>query len=73
MILTGASIALADIFYYYSITLPDAQMSFVSILRKSSVIVATILASMFLKEKHLLKKLGVLMIMLIGVTLPIVF
>lgn len=73
MILTGVSIALADIFYYYSITMEGSQISLVSILRKSSVIVATILASVFLKEKHLLKKLGVLVIMLVGVALPIIF
>ena len=73
MIITGISIALADIFYYYSITMEDSQISLVSILRKTSVIVATILASIILKEKHLLKKLGVLFIMLIGVALPVVF
>ena len=43
------------------------------ILRKLNVVIATIMASIFLKEKHLLKKIGILTIMLIGVALPIIF
>lgn len=71
LILAGASIALADITYYYALTLDKGDISIVSIVRKSSVIIATLLASIFLKEKHLLKKLGILTIMLIGVVLPV--
>jgi transporter family protein len=73
MIFTGASIALADITYYYAISMDNAQLSIISILRKTSVVVATILASIFLKEKHLIKKLLILLIMLMGVVLPIIF
>ena len=71
MILTGVAIALADASYYYSFTMSGSQVSLISICRKLSVVIATILASIFLKEKHLLKKLGVLVIMLIGVALPV--
>lgn len=73
MIFTGAAIVFADITYYQAITMDGAQISLISILRKFSVIVATILASLFLKEKNLLKKLGILCIMIIGVALPIIF
>ena len=73
MSLTGIAIAASDIVYYYAIIMDGAQISLISILRKSSVIVATILASVFLKEKYLLKKLGLLLIMLIGISLPIIF
>lgn len=73
MIFTGIAIVLADITYYQAITMDGAQISLISILRKFSVIVATILASLFLKEKNLLKKLGILCIMIIGVALPIIF
>jgi len=73
VVLTGAAIAIADITYYFSITLDGAQLSLISILRKCSVVVATIFASLFLKEKNLLKKLGILLIMLVGVSLPIIF
>ena len=73
MIITGVMIALADISYYYSIVLPGAQLSLIAILRKLSVVIATVLASIFLKEKGLIKKLGILFIMLIGVAFPLLF
>ena len=73
LVLTGIGIALADVVYYSAISLAGAQISLISILRKCSVIVATILASLFLKEKHLFKKLGVLVIMIIGIMFPIIF
>ena len=73
LVLTGIGIALADVVYYSAISLVGAQISLISILRKCSVIVATILASLFLKEKHLFKKLGVLVIMIIGIMFPIIF
>lgn len=73
LVLTGVGIALADIVYYSAIASIGAQISLISILRKCSVIVATILASLFLKEKHLFKKLGILLIMIIGIVIPIIF
>lgn len=73
LVLTGVSIALSDIVYYGAISCSNAQISIITILRKCNVIVATILASLFLKEKFLLKKLGILLIMLIGISIPIIF
>ena len=67
------SIFLADVTYYLSIGCDNAQLSLISILRKLSIVVATILASVFLKEKNLLKKIGILFLMLIGVALPVIF
>ena len=72
-ILVGLGICLADTLYFYAISLDGAQISFISILRKLNVVLATIMASIFLKEKHLLKKIGILLIMLLGVALPIIF
>lgn len=72
-ILVGLAICLSDTLYFASIAQVDAQLSLISILRKLNVIIATILASLFLKEKHLLKKLGILFVMSIGVALPILF
>ena len=71
--LTGLGICLADTFYFLALSQADAQLSMVSILRRLSIIIATILASLFLKEKDLLKKLGILALMLVGVALPIIF
>lgn len=70
---TGACIALADTTYYGALAMDGAQVSLISIMRKFSVIVATVLASLFLREKHLWKKLGILIVMLIGVSLPLIF
>ena len=72
-ILAGLGICLADALYFYAINLEGAQLSLISILRKVHVVIATILSSIFLKEKHLLKKIGILLIMLTGVALPIIF
>ncbi len=73
MIFTGAGIAIADILYYTAISLEGAQLSIISIVRKMSVIVSTVLASIFLKEKKLVSKLLILALMLIGVALPVFF
>jgi len=73
LILAGLGICLADTFYFLALSQDGAQISLVSILRKLSVIIATVLASIFLKEKHLLKKLAILVLMLTGVALPIIF
>ena len=70
LIITGVSIALADGFYYYAIGYPDSEISMISIIRKFSVVISTILAGFLLKEKKILKKLGICFIMLIGVILP---
>lgn len=72
-ILVGLAICMADTLYFYAISLDGAQISFISILRKLNVVLATIMASVFLKEKHLIKKIGILLIMLTGVALPIIF
>ena len=70
---TGVSIALADMTYFFAIGMEGAQLSIISIVRKSSVVIATVLASIFLKEKKLVYKLGILFIMLIGAALLILF
>ena len=71
--LTGGSIFLADLTYYYSIDMDGASLSIISILRKLSIVIATILASVFLKEKYLINKLLILSFMLVGVALPVIF
>lgn len=73
VVFTGISIALADILYYTAISIEDAQLSIISIVRKMSVVVSTVLASIFLKEKKLVKKILILGFMLIGVALPAFF
>jgi len=68
---TALMLFLSDIAYYISIGMVDSKISIISILRKFSVVIATVLASVFLHEKHLVKKLLILLLMLIGVAMPV--
>ena len=73
IILTSLAIFLAELTYYCSVGCVGSSMSIISIVRKFSIVVATLIACIFLKEKHLILKLGILVLMLIGVALPILF
>lgn len=72
MILTGAFLVISDFAYYNSIALEGSKLSTISVLRKCSVIVATVLSSLFLKEKNIIKKLSIIAIMLCGVYLIVI-
>ena len=69
--LTALMLFLSDIAYYTSIGMTGSKISIIAILKKFSVVIATILASVFLHEKHLVKKLFILALMLIGVAMPV--
>lgn len=73
LVLAAAALFTSDIAYYTSIGMVDAKLSIISILKKLSVVISTILASVFLKEKHLGKKLLILLLMLLGVAMPVLF
>ena len=70
-----ASIGLfaSDLAYYISIDMDGAKLSIIAILKKLSVVISTVMASMFLKEKNLGRKLLILILMLVGVAMPILF
>lgn len=67
----GISIFLtaADLAYFYSLSLPGAMISVVSMIRRGSVIVSFAYGMIILKEKHIKAKLIDLGILLISLTL----
>ena len=64
----GVSIFLstADFVYFYSLSLPDAMISIVSLVRRSSVIVSFLFGAMLFHEKNLKAKTLDLLLVLLG-------
>ena len=66
--IVGVSLFLstADFVYFYSLSLPDAMISIVSMVRRSSVIVSFMFGAMFFHEKNLRAKVFDLALVLLG-------
>ena len=66
--IVGVSIFLstADFVYFYSLSLPDAMISIVSMVRRGSVIVSFLCGAMFFREKNLKAKAFDLALVLLG-------
>lgn len=64
----GVSIFLstADFMYFYSLSLPDAMISIVSMVRRGSVVVSFFVAAIFFHEKNLMAKAFDLALVLLG-------
>jgi drug/metabolite transporter (DMT)-like permease len=64
----GVSIFLstADFMYFYSLSLPDAMISIVSMIRRGSVVVSFIFGALFFQEKNLKAKALDLALVLLG-------
>jgi drug/metabolite transporter (DMT)-like permease len=64
----GVSVFLstADFMYFYSLSLPDAMISIVSMIRRGSVIVSFMFGAMFFHEKNLRAKAVDLALVLLG-------
>ena len=64
----GVSVFLstADFLYFYSLSLPDAMISIVSMIRRGSVIVSFLFGAMFFREKNLKAKAFDLALVLLG-------
>lgn len=71
--LTGILMALADIFYFYAVSLPDTPISMLSLLRRSNCIVAFVAGSIWFKEQNQAKKAIALVLVLIGVAMLTLF
>lgn len=65
----GVSIFVSDLLYYYVVSGGVLSLSIISILKKLSVFIGVVLASIFLKEKYFFKKLMILILMFIGLGL----
>ena len=66
--IVGVSLFLsaADFMYFYSLSLPDAMISIVSMIRRGSVIVSFMFGAMFFHEKNLRAKTVDLALVLLG-------
>ena len=64
----GVSIFLstADFMYFYSLSLPDAMISIVSMIRRGSVVVSFLFGAAFFHEKNLKAKAFDLALVLLG-------
>jgi drug/metabolite transporter (DMT)-like permease len=64
----GVSVFLstADFMYFYSLSLPEAMISIVSMVRRGSVIVSFLCGAMFFREKNLKAKAVDLVLVLLG-------
>ena len=59
-------LSLADFLYFYSLSLPDAMISIVSMIRRGSVIVSFMFGALFFHEKNLKAKAFDLALVLLG-------
>ena len=59
-------LSIADFMYFYSLSLPEAMISIVSMIRRGSVIVSFMFGAMFFHEKNLKAKAFDLALVLLG-------
>lgn len=69
VVLLGICIFLSDLFYYEALDIEGTLVSIVFIIKRVSVFISVVLASVFLKEKYFLKKLIILLFMFCGLGL----
>lgn len=66
IILISVFLSAADFVYFYALSFPDAMISIVSMVRRSSVIVSFLFGAMMLHEKNLKSKMVDLLLVLLG-------
>ncbi len=67
--LTGISLILADCAYFYTVSLPDIQISQVTLVRRASSLVTFLISVFIFKEKNIRGKLAALILILLGVAI----
>ena len=67
--LTGVLLIVADFLYFYALSLPDIQISVVSLVRRCSCIVSFAAGSWYFRDVHVKKKACALALILLGVIL----
>lgn len=67
--LIAITLSVADFMYFYALSLPDALLGIVSVIRRSSVVVAFLLGAAIFKERNLKKKGIALAGIIIGVSI----
>lgn len=69
ILITGALLALADYTYFQAVSGPGIQISVISLIRRSSVLVTFGAGSWFFHDKNIFRKAGALLFILIGILL----
>ena len=69
ILLIAVLITVADALYFFAVKEPDAMLSIISTIRRTSVVVTFIGGAWVLKEGHIRDKAVVLVMMLAGVAL----
>lgn len=65
-------LTIADVAYFYSLSIPDAMISIISMIRRGSVLVSFAYGVLVLKEKHVRQKLIDLGVLLVSLTLLVI-
>ncbi len=66
---TGVLLIAADFCYFYAVSLPEIQISILSLVRRSSCVVSFLIGAGLFRERHLRRKLAALALILAGVIL----
>jgi len=66
---TGILLILADWLYFYAVSVPEAQISILSLIRRSNCIVTFAVGGIWFHDKNLRKKAIPLALILLGVIL----
>jgi len=67
--LTGILLIVADFLYFYAVSLPDIQISIVSLVRRSSCIVSFAAGAWFFRDVNVKKKAAALLLVLLGIVI----
>lgn len=67
--LTGILLIIADFLYFYAVSLPDIQISIVSLVRRCSCIVSFTAGAWYFRDVHVKKKACALALILLGVVI----
>jgi uncharacterized membrane protein len=62
-------LAVSDACYFTAIAVPDAQISVLSLIRRSSIVLTFFIGGALFRETNLLRKAAALSVVLVGVVL----
>ncbi len=65
--LTGVLLIIADFLYFYAVSMPDIQISIVSLVRRSNCIVSFAVGAWFFHDVNVKKKTAALLLILLGI------
>lgn len=67
--ITGVLLIVSDLVYFQAVSLPDAQISMISLLRRCSCVITFVAGAMIFRDKNVVKKFLALLIVLLGILL----